>query len=690
MQVTSLVSRDEHKHDHDHHHHDHDHAHEHDANCSSCGHDHEHTPIKLKQTIIGLIFILNAYLVNWFLDKGASKDSMVANFSAMVGAILLGYPIILTAIKDIKRGILSINELVGIAVLASFASGQYEIAGLVAFFMLLGEIIESRSAAGARASIESLIKLTPTKARRIVGSKEEEVAAKDLRVGDVIRVRPGDNVAADGVIVNGQGSFNQANITGESLPVDKKPGDDVFAGTQNLTGVLEIKVSRAGQDTTLGRVRDLILAAEKTKLPIMRIVDNYMGYYTPFVLVLGALVWAFTKDLNNVISVLIVACPCAFILATPTAMVAALSAAARLGILIKNVGDIEAAARINAFVFDKTGTLTTGKLTVSRLAPLGDVKPAELLRIAASAEKYSNHPTAKALVTLAEEAGVPLTEPVNFAETAGRGVKAQIDGADILIGRAQWLRDNGIQEDLQKPVDLNETEGFSLIFVSRNGRFIGWVGLQDQTRSEARESLAGLLENGVRRVAMVTGDRRPVATRVARDIGCSEVVADCLPQNKVDFVREMKSRGYRVAVVGDGVNDAPALAAGDIGIAMGAAGSEVAIHSATIALMNSDLRRLPFLVKLSRSTRSVINQNFLVGVLFIVGGLTAAAFGYVHPIVAAILHNAGSLIVVFNSARLVRHGEELEPFQADKAPAPPASGPGTKPAGSPKLQPKMA
>jgi Cd2+/Zn2+-exporting ATPase len=462
-------------------------------------------------------------------------------------------------------------------------------------------------------------------------------------------------VAADGVIVNGQGSINQANITGESLPVDKKPGDEVFAGTTNLTGVLEIKVNRAGQDTTLGRVRDLILAAEKTKLPIMRIVDQYMVYYTPLVLVMGALVWAFTHNLERVIAVLVVACPCAFILATPTAMVAALSSAARLGILIKNVGDIELAARINAFIFDKTGTLTTGKLAVSRLAPVNETAPAELLYISASAEKYSNHPTAKALQELASDAGVNLAEPKDFAETAGRGIQANVDGHSVLVGRAQWLHDNGIKEDINKSVDLNETEGFSLIHVARDGKYLGWVGLRDEVRPEARESLAAL---------MVTGDRQPVAARVAREIGCEEVVADCLPQNKVEFVRTMKQRGYRVAVVGDGVNDAPALAAGDMGVAMGAAGSEVAIHSATIALMNSDLKRLPFLVRLSRSTRNVINQNFLFGVFFIIGGLTLAAFGYVNAIVAAIMHNLGSLLVVFNSARLVRQGEELEPFEA--------------------------
>ena len=534
--------------------------------------------------------------------------------------------------------------------------------------MLTGEIIETRTAEGARNSIESLIKLTPTKARRILkDGSEEEVAASQLAVGDVIRIRPGDNVAADGVIVNGQGSLNQATITGESLPADKKAGDEVFAGTQNLNGVLEIKVTRAGEDTTLGRVRELIMAAEQTKLPIQKIVDQYMGYYTPLVLVIGGLVWAFTHDLNRVIAVFVVSCPCAFILATPTAMVAALSAAARLGILIKNVADIELAAKINAFIFDKTGTLTTGQLAVSRLAPIGEVKPAELLLLAASAERYSNHPTAKALATLAGEAGLPLAEPKDFVETAGRGVRAQVNGADVYVGRAQWLKDNGIDGGFEKFVDLNETEGWSLIFIARNGHCVGWVGMQDKTRPEAAEALAELKANGVRRIAMVSGDRQVVATRVAAEIGCEEAKGDCLPQNKVEFVHAVKAKGYKVAVIGDGVNDAPALAAGDIGIAMGAAGSEVAIHSATIALMNNDLRRLPFLIKLSHSTRAVINQNFLFGVLFIVVGLTVTSFGYIGPIAASMLHVAGTLIVIFNSARLVRKGEEMEHFAPELA-----------------------
>ena len=671
MQVTSLLSQHDHEHGHHHHHH------EHGPECG-CGHDHEHSKVHLWQAILGAVFVLNSFIVDWFFDSG----HQVASVSGCIGAIILGYPIVVTAVKDLRNGRLTINELVAIAVLAAFASaafgvGDYKTAAIIAFFMLIGELIETRTAEGARNSIESLIKLTPTKARRLRADKsEEEVAASELAVGDVIRIRPGDIVAADGLILSGQGSFNQATITGESLPADKKVGDEVFAGTQNLTGVLEIKVSRAGTDTTLGRVRELILAAEKTKLPIMKIVDQYMGFYTPLVLVIGALVWAFTHDLGRVIAVFVVSCPCAFILATPTAMVAALSAAARLGILIKNVADIELAAKINAFVFDKTGTLTTGQLAVSRLMPLGATKPAELLLLAASAEKYSNHPTARALATLAGEAGVPLAEPLDFAETAGRGVRAQINGGTVLVGRAQWLQDNGIDPGFLASVDLNETEGWSLVFVALNGACIGWVGMQDQTRAEAKDALVELKAAGVRRVAMVSGDRQAVVTRVAAEIACEEARGDCLPQNKVEFVRAMKAKGYKVAVVGDGVNDAPALAAGDLGIAMGAAGSEVAIHSATIALMNNDLRRLPFLVTLSRSTRSVINQNFLFGLAFIVVGLSVTSFGYINAIEAAILHNVGSLIVIFNSARLVRKGEELEHFlpAAESAPAAPATG----------------
>lgn len=627
------------------------------------GEHHSHARMKLTQTAIGLALILNSFLYGWLFGRGET----IAGFSAAIGAALLGFPVVWVALKDLHAGSFNTNVLVALAVLALFASGHYQESGIVSFFMLLGQIIETRTAEGALTSIHSLIKLTPTKARRLHGAQEDEVPVHELAPGDLIRVRPGDNVAADGIIVTGQSSLNEATITGESLPVDKKAGDEVFAGTLNLTGLLEIRVTHAGRDTTLGRVRELILAAEKTKLPIVRIMDQYMGFYTPLVLVIGGLVWAFTRDLSRVVSVFIVSCPCAFVLASPTAMVAALSAAARLGVLIKHVGNLELAAKINAFVFDKTGTLTTGRLAVSRLAPAGGTPPAELLRVAASAEQFSNHPAAKALTELAAEAGVPLLKPAAFSESAGRGIKAQLNGDTVVIGRAQWLRDNGVSGEFAADVVLKQAEGWSLIFVARNQQCLGWVGLQDQTRLEARDSLADLKRAGVRRIALVSGDRQPVAERVGRELACEEVLGDCLPQNKVEFVRRIRAKGYRVAVVGDGVNDAPALAAGDLGIAMGAAGSEVAIHSASIALMNNDLRRLPFLVHLSRETRRVINQNFAVGLAFVVGGMALGMLKLINPIMAALFHVSGSLLVVFNSFRLMRQGEALEPHEGAPA-----------------------
>ena len=625
--------------------------------------------IKFPLIVAGLVFIVNGFLADLFIDSGVTwgggGGSTVGDLSAMLGAIILAVPIMWRAFKDLADGKLTTNELVAIAVGASFAIGHYHEAGLVAFFMLLAEMIETRTAEGAKASIESLIKLTPSKARRITGGsgEEEEVAAADLSVGDVVRVRPGDNIPADGEIVKGFGSINEANITGESLPRDKSEGEEVFEATTNITGVLEVRVTKAGQETTFGRVRELILSAEKTKLPIMKIVDQYMAFYTPLVLVVGALVWALTHKIDRVIAIYIVACPVAFILATPTAIVASLSAAARLGVLIKQVSDIELAARINAFVFDKTGTVTTGKLAVSRMKPVESAESADLLLVAASAERYSNHPTAKAMATLAAEVDLDLVEPGDFAETAGKGVSARVNGAVILVGREAWMEENGVEGDFSGSVDLDETQGYSLVFVARDGKYIGWIGMSDQTREEAADAMAGLKEEGVRRISMVSSDRTPVVERVSAEVGCNDVSAECLPADKVDYVKNIRDKGYKVAVVGDGVNDAPALAAGDIGIAMGAVGSEVAIKSATIALMNNDLRRLPFLIRLSRMTRAVINQNFLFGILFVIGGVVLAWLGFITAVMAAVLHVVGSLMVVFNSARLVRQGEDLEPFE---------------------------
>ena len=614
--------------------------------------------IALIGTLLGGTLLLNSLISPIFYGRGSEVKELLA----MLAAILLGLPVVMHSIKSVIKGHMHMDELVTLAIIAAFATGDYVAASVVAFFLLLSELVETRTALGARAAIESLIKLTPTRAWIVeAGGNEKEVNASKLTKGDIIRVRPGDNIAADGDVIKGLSSVNEATITGESLPADKLPGMQVFAGTSNLTGVLDIKVTRAGEDTTLGKVQSLILQAEHTKIPIMRIIDRYVKWYIPTILMISAIIWFFTRDINRAIGAIVVSCPCALILATPTAMVAALSASARLGILIKKVADLELAGRITAMVFDKTGTLTTGQLYVTKLTPANGVEAGELLKVAASAEQMSKHPAARALQLVAREANLQLSVADDFAETPGKGVRAVVDGVKIFVGRDTFLHEQGIDTSVVSDPALHEEQGFSTLYVASGSKCVGWIGLQDKTRPEARYAVEQLFSVGIKRITMLTGDREEVARRVAAELGCTDVKAKCLPQDKLAIVEHIKADGHIVAVVGDGINDAPALASGDLGIAMGAAGSDVAINSASIALMSNDLKRLPFLVRLSRKTRTVINQNLLFGILFIILGVSASAAGWLPLIYAALLHFTGSLVVVFNSARLVRFGEELEP-----------------------------
>jgi Zn2+/Cd2+-exporting ATPase len=598
---------------------------------------------------------------------------------AALAMLMLGAPLVYAAIQDLLKGEAGMNALVALAVIGAAATGKYQESAAIAFFMIVSGLIEKRTAIGAEASIESLIKLSPTKAARLrEGGGEEMVEAKVLRPGDLVRVRPGDNIPADGRVVTGTSTINQASITGESLPVDKIAGDEVFGGTINLTGVIDVEVTKAGADTLLGRVKDLILQAEKTKTPIMRLVDQYAAWYTPTVLMLVGVVlfFALRSDpdtaFDRAIAMLVIACPSALILATPTAMVAGLSAAARLGVLIKSVVTLEAARNLTAIVFDKTGTLTTGVLQVTRLAPQDGVEPGDLLRLAACAEQDSRHPVARAVTEMARKAKLKLTRPTEFEEVAGKGVRTEIDGRKVMVGRGTWLSDKGNGLSGTGVAAINEiqasseADGLSVLYVVRDGELAGWIGLEDNARPEAAEAVDRLRDLGLKRLVILTGDRRSVAKRVAEQMHFSEFKAEVLPHEKLEMVDELKAKGHRVAVIGDGVNDAPALAAGDISIAMGAAGSDVAIHSASIALMNSNLNRVPFLVELSRRTIAVIRQNMIIGGLFILVFMSLAGAGYVTPVWAAFLHIVSGLIVIFNSARLVRSGEEIEQAEADR------------------------
>lgn len=609
---------------------------------------------------LGGVLVLLSYAAEaLYQSTSPSGRNYYADLLAIGGALLLGIPILVHAAKEMFRGQTNMDELVALAVIAALAAGDYKAAGAVAFFLLLANVIEARTALGARASIESLVRLAPKKAHRLRDGAEELVDPKELKAGDVVRVRPGDNIPADGLVISGQSSVNQANVTGESLPVDKTVGDEVFSGTSNQAGAMDVQVTRAGADTTLGKVQKLILQAERTRIPIMRLIDNYAGWYTPTILMLAGAVLFFTRDMNRAVAMLVVACPCALILAVPTAMVAALSCAARLGILIKDISTLEAARGLTAFVFDKTGTLTTGELSVTQLAPAPGVDGAVLVAAAASAEQMSRHPVARAVVAVAEKARVSLGTPSEFEEISGRGVRAIVDGQPVMVGRLTWLEEQGIDVAAVRDSLQVEPEGVSTLYVVRGQEVLGWIALEDRTRREARLAMDQLRALGLRELVMVTGDRWSVARRVAKEMGCTEVQAEVLPADKLQLVDALKGQGHKVAVVGDGVNDAPALAAGDLSIAMGAAGSDVAINSAAIALMNTDLRRLPFLIRLSRRTTQVIHQNLLFGIGFIVVLVILAAMNVINPIIAAVLHMVTATFVIFNSARLVRFGEDM-------------------------------
>ena len=653
------------------------HDHGHDHNCS-CGHDHSHhehacDPDEPTRCIscgapmgsggghsrsmgrpafafFGGLLILNSFLLPLIFQNA----QFAADLSAAIGALCLALPIVGTAVRDLIEGRVYMNELVALAILAAFTGGDFRTAGIIAFFLLVTIIIETHTASGAQRSIEALIRLTPHTARKIADGVETEVDVLSLAINDEIVVRPGENFPVDGVIVNGQSAVNQASITGESLPVDKAPGDEIYAGTMNISGLLRVRVTKLGSDTTLGKVKDMILSAERNKTPIVRIIDRYAGYYTPTILMLAAITWWLTDgSMNRVIALLVIACPCAVVLATPTTIVAAVAAAARLGILIKNISHLELTARIRAVVFDKTGTLTEGELSVARLAPADGIQPAELVQMAVTLEAHSNHPTALAIQRLAADAGIAPLQADQIGETHGKGVGAQVNGQQVYVGRAAWLKSCGVTV----PESVDESEGMSVVYVSSGKRFLGWIGFKDKIRPEASEAIRELKQLGVTHCAMVTGDRASVAKVIAGQLDIDDVRSDCLPQGKVEYVEAVKEHSV-VAVVGDGVNDAPALAAGDLGIAMGAIGSDIAINSASVALMTNDLRRIPLLVRLSRKTNAVMNQNLAFGLLFVLSGIILSVFGVMSPVLAAILHAVSTLIVIFNSARLVRTGED--------------------------------
>ena len=637
-------------------HHDHDHDGEHLRNlgkCCSGAHDHSEQGLKWRLTFvfIGGVCLILSGILRWI--RPAQAD--LASTWGMAGAIITALPIFRDALLGFRSKAMAntefyMNQFITLAVIACFVTQQYVPGGVVAIVLLLGHILEDRSMLGTNEAINSLLHLSRVSARRVRGQTEEEVDAESLAEGDIVRVRPGDMVPADGNVLTGFSTIDQATITGESLPVEVAAGAKVFAGTSNLTGLLEMQVSSTGQQTVLGRVKDIVEEAQQTRAPIVRLTEEYARYYMPLILLIAGFVLFFTRDVQRAISVIVVSIPCTFVLAGPSAMVAALAAASRMGILVKSVRFFEAANDIDTIVFDKTGTLTTGELKVASVEAHDGLKEDDLLALAAAVEQHSTHPIARAVVNAAQERGLEISDAIDVQEKHGHGLLADVGGSEVVVGRAAWLQ----QRDILLPKNSLSQHDLSALHISVNRKLAGIIYLSDTIRAEASGVIADLREEGVDQLTMLTGDRQPVAARLAKEIGLTEFQADCLPEQKQEAVVKLKAGGRKVMVVGDGVNDAPALAAGDLSVAMGALGSDVAIQTADIALMASDLSRVPHFLGLADKTLRIINQNMLCGFVFIGAAVVLSGVGLIPPIAAAFVHEFGAFFVIFNSARLLR------------------------------------
>jgi Cd2+/Zn2+-exporting ATPase len=592
--------------------------------------------------------------LGWAWGRLQPDQAAVAGVVQLVAVVVVAWPVFRQSIEGfIAKDPGSYTEqLVALAILAAVVIGDFTTAGLVPLLMEVGHLLEERSVMGARAAIEGIQKLHARSATLLEGGQERRVASEDLRVDDVVVVRPGETIPADAVVTAGRSSVDQATVTGESVHADVGPGSPVFAGTVNIDGLIQAEVRGVGGSTALGRVVELLREAEESKAPITRLLERYASAYLPVVLAVAAVVLFATGDVSRAIAVLVVACPCALVLSGPVAMVAALAVAARWSILIKGSSFLERVSEVDTVLLDKTGTVTLGTLSVLEIHPSEGVDEQELLRLAGRCGHGSLHPVSRAVFEAARDRGLEPTPPDALREQAGQGVVAETGEGLLRLGRASWLRDQGLDLAAVSPA-----RGIA-VFVACDQRVLGWLELADTPRPEAAEALAGLRALGARRLVLLTGDRENVAARVAEELGFDAYEAEVLPERKAALVAEEQAAGRRVMMVGDGVNDALALHSADVGVAVGAVINEVALGGADIALMGNNLARLPQMVDLANRTRHTINLNVIVGVGFSVLMLTLAAVGVISPLWGALLHNGGAIFVVANSARLLTLNRE--------------------------------
>lgn len=573
---------------------------------------------------------------------------------AWIAIVLCGFPIIAEAIIGLVTAFdIKADVLVSLALVASIIIGEHFAAGEVAVIMQLGALLEEVTVAKARAGIEKLVHLTPQTARVLRDGTETIIPAQQVQVGDVIRVLPGETVPVDGMILSGQTSINQAVMTGESLPVDKTVGDDVSSGTVNQFGAFEMKAAKVGEDSSIQRMIRLVQSADAGKAKIVGIADRWATWIVVIALSAAAVTWLVTGEIIRAVTILVVFCPCALVLATPTAIMAAIGNATKHGFLVREGDALERLAQVKVVVFDKTGTLTYGTpVVVAVHSVVSDYTSQALYGLAASAEQLSEHPLGKAIVACYQKTGAALAAATAFRMIPGRGVSASVEGKVVLAGSMALLRDHGIDVPRADGVEKVIREGCTVTYLAVDGVFAGYMALADTPRKESAAMIAGISQLAIQPV-LLTGDHENAAATIADELHIDEVRANCLPEDKLTYIGEFQQHHMPVCMIGDGVNDAPALKKAAVGIAMGGVGSDIAVDAADIALVDDEIKELPHLLALSKRMMTTIKLNMLCSMTLNFIAIILAIIGVLNPVVGALVHNAGSVLVITNSAFLL-------------------------------------